>query len=275
MKLRNIFELLGVRGKARYYDYRVREFPLRDNTVIHYAGWNHPREEPKQFNDQLIDGYRKYIRPGDFCIDIGAHTGDTTIPMALAAGVTGCVLALEPNPFVYHVLEKNIRANRETTNIKSIMAAAAPAEGFMTMEYSDSGFCNGGRHQGIAPLQHGHAYKLEVFSLELDKELRDDFAGELPQLRFIKVDAEGFDFTVLKSLEALIKVYQPYIQTEIFKSASSSYRQDLFSWLFALEYRIFEVVSTDLQVSRALHTWEQFAKRHGDILAVPHKEIFD
>ena len=34
---------------------------------------------------------------------IGAHIGDTTLPIALAAGKKGFVLALEPNPYVFHV----------------------------------------------------------------------------------------------------------------------------------------------------------------------------
>ncbi len=69
--------------------------------------------------------------------------------MALAVGRSGCVLALEPNPFVYHVLEKNARANRSAANIIPMMAAATEKEGFMQFAYSDSGFCNGGRHEDI------------------------------------------------------------------------------------------------------------------------------
>ena len=83
----------------------------------------------------MVDAYREILKEGDFCIDIGAQTGDTTLPMAVAAGVEGCALALEPNPYVYHVLEKNARANNHVANIKTMMAAAGTYEGFMKFEY--------------------------------------------------------------------------------------------------------------------------------------------
>ena len=51
--------------------------------------------------------------PGDAAIDIGAHTGDTALPVALAVGPQGAVFALEPNPFTYKVLIANAGLNRE------------------------------------------------------------------------------------------------------------------------------------------------------------------
>lgn len=72
--------------------------------------------------------------------------------MVIATGLKGLTIALEPNPFFYHVLEKNVRANRKIANIQTIMAAAAPKECFMQFEYSDAGFCNGGRPKGISVL---------------------------------------------------------------------------------------------------------------------------
>ena len=105
----------------------------------------------------VLNGENNF-REGNFCIDIGAHTGNSTFPMALAGGNSGCALVLESNPFVYHVLEKNARANTHITNIKTMMAAANADEGFLKFEYSDSGFCNGGRHANISAFKHGHPF---------------------------------------------------------------------------------------------------------------------
>ena len=38
------------------------------------------------------------------------------------------------------------------------MAGASDVEGFVTFEYSDSGYCNGSRHEGMSVLKHGHAW---------------------------------------------------------------------------------------------------------------------
>jgi FkbM family methyltransferase len=51
-----------------------------------------------------VDFYQRFLTKGAVAIDIGAHTGDTTVPMALAAGNTGLVLAFEPNQYVYKIL---------------------------------------------------------------------------------------------------------------------------------------------------------------------------
>ena len=65
-----------------------------------------PSESSKVITSELVDQYRTYVKKGDFCIDVEAHTGDTSLPIGLAAGQEGFVLAFEPNPHVYHVLEK-------------------------------------------------------------------------------------------------------------------------------------------------------------------------
>lgn len=251
MKPRNLLELLGLRRKAQHYDYVVRDYPLEDGKVIHFAEWQHPSQSsavaPAAFSAKTIDGYRQLLDEGDFCIDIGAHTGDTTIPMGVAAGTSGCVLGLEPNPYVYHVLEKNARANSHLCNVRTMLAAAGPEQGFLEFEYSDSGFCNGGRHEGISALRHGHAYKLEVFCVDLATELQQHFTSEMPRLKFIKVDAEGFDLYILRSLGGIIDTYRPVIKTEVFKKTDRQYRETLLSFFTAHNYVVHEIIEEPLK----------------------------
>jgi len=149
LQIRNIYELLGFRKKSKHYRYDINNFDLGNNIKIDYAQWLHPAESKKCITNEMVDAYKEILNTGDCCIDVGAHTGDSTIPMALAVGKSGCVLALEPNPYVYHVLEKNARTNRHILNIKPLMAAVSTEEGFLEFEYSDPGYCNGGRHEGI------------------------------------------------------------------------------------------------------------------------------
>ena len=58
----------------------------------------------------MVDFYKKCIKKGDFVIDIGANVGDTTVPMAIAAGAEGLTLGFDPNPYVYKILEKMPRS---------------------------------------------------------------------------------------------------------------------------------------------------------------------
>ena len=70
--------------------------------------------------------------------------------MALAVGKSGCVFALEPNSYVYPVLAKNAALNPDKTHILPLPFAATPEDAELVFQYSDSGYCNGGRFAGIS-----------------------------------------------------------------------------------------------------------------------------
>ena len=111
MKIRDLTRLLGWRPATRLYGTTVQTFQLATDGEVRYAQWEHPAERPKVIRQEAVDEIRRFVRPGDVAIDIGAHTGDSTLPIALAAGPSGCVLALEPNPYVFPVLEQNAGLN--------------------------------------------------------------------------------------------------------------------------------------------------------------------
>jgi len=270
MKLKNLPSLMGLRGRSKKYKYILKEFNLENDISIKYAQWLHPGEGQQEILDEQIKAYQEILKPGDFCIDIGAHSGSSTIPMAIAVGATGCVLALEPNPFVYHVLEKNVRANREIVNIDTMMAAATADECFMQFEYSDAGFCNGGRHEGISAIRHGYTYKLEVFGVNLAEELKTDYRDMLPKLKFIKVDTEGFDLFVIKSLSDIILKYRPYIKAEIFKKTPTKYRSEMFSFFLDNKFDIFKIDDEPIGIGDQLSLDNVNNWKHYDIMCVPH-----
>jgi len=271
MKLKNFYLLLGLRNKAKRYLYKVVNYDIGNGRSVHYAQWKHPGETTKVISSDLIQEYSKYIREGDFCIDIGAHTGDTALPMSVAAGKSGCVLAIEPNPYVYHVLEKNARANTHVGNIKTMLAAATENEGFTKFEYSDSGFCNGGLHKNISSIRHGNFYSLEVFGVNLENELKNDFANYLPRLKFIKVDAESYDLYVLKSIKNILIEYLPIVKTEIFKKTDTQYRTELLLFFINLGYFVYKIELEPMKIGEELTKENLEVGKHFDILCVPDK----
>ena len=274
MKIKNMFQFLGFRGKSRHYTYEVHDVDLGEATV-HFARWSHPHrdEAKKTVTMQMVDAYREILKEGDFCIDIGAHTGDSTLPMAVAAGVSGCTLALEPNPFVYHVLEKNARANSHVANIRTVMAAATTSEGFMQFEYADASFCNGGRHENIPAVKHGHPFMLEVFCIDLGRELHEDYPELLSQLKFIKVDAEGYDLYVLQSVHDIIDTYRPIVKAEVFKRTDTQYRKDMLSFFKELGYLVYKIIDEPIGAGPVLTEDNLNEWRHYDILCEPEESI--
>ena len=186
-----------------------------------------------------VDELRRFIKPGDVVIDVGAHSGDTAIPMALAAGREGCVLALEPNPYVFPVLEKNAELNPDKTHIVALSFAATDRSDDFYFHYSDAGFCNGGLHAGVSRWRHGHAYRLKVRGENLQTYIAERFADLESRIRFVKVDAEGYDYEVLASLNDLIVRQRPFIKTEVFTFLSRERRERLYDFVVQLGYRVF------------------------------------
>ncbi len=265
--------MLGVRPKPREYGYDTRTFDLGAYGVVQYAQWLHPSESEKQFTQGEVDHLRRFIGPGDVAIDVGAHSGDTTLPIALAAGPTGRVLALEPNPYVFRVLTENARLNPGKVAIEPLPFAATSEDGLIEFEYSDPGFCNGGRHEGINPWLHAHPFKLTVEGRNLEKYLRSRHRELIPRLRYIKTDAEGYDLFVLRSLRGLIQETRPYIKSEIYKHTNQDQRQAFVRLLRDLGYEIRKINHEFDYLGEAV-TWDKVMQwRHYDIFGIPQERV--
>src|SRR5262249_52530129 len=158
---------------------------------------------------------RRFLSPGDVAIDVGAHSGDSTIPMALAVGKSGCGLALEPNSYVFSVLAKNAGLNLEKTTIVALPFAATPQDAELLFQYSDFGYCNGGRFEGISRWSHGHAFELRVEGKNLWRLLQASYPELIPKIRYIKIDTEGNDEAVVHSISELLSRHKPYLRIEM------------------------------------------------------------
>ena len=67
------------------------------------------------------------IKPGDICVDVGAHIGTYTIPMAHIVGPDGLVVAIEPSP-VRYILSINVKINGLQDRVVIIDKAISPID---------------------------------------------------------------------------------------------------------------------------------------------------
>ena len=272
MKLRDLPRAFGFEPPPREYPHEVVTFTLPTDGEVRLARWLHAGETPKVVTQESVDALRAFLHQGDVAIDIGAHTGDTTLPMALAVGRRGTVFALEPNPHVFKILAANATLNPSKTHIVPLMFAAMPTDGDFEFEYSDSGYCNGGFHQGIGRWRHGHFSRLRVAGRSLPAYLRREAADLLPAVRYIKIDTEGFDRAVVQSMTDLLKEVRPYLKTEIYKHLPDEERTGYYDDLRRLRYRVFKCEADDyrvLELGRSdLSRW-----RHFDVFAIPDERV--
>jgi FkbM family methyltransferase len=269
MKARELAHLLGWRPKPRTYGHQIQVFDLAIDGRVEYAQWLHPGETPKAMRQDVVTHLRTFLQPGDVAIDIGAHTGDSTIPIALAVGVVGQVLALEPNPYVFPVLERNAGLNRDKTRIVPLNFAATPTAGEVEFEYSDAGFCNGGRHEGISRWRHGHAFTLRVRGENLAAYIDAHHPDASGHLRYVKVDAEGYDLAVLESMAALIERQRPFVRAEVFKLTTRAQRERLFAFLEGRGYTIRHIESDANYRGETLTRADVMRWAHFDIFCTP------
>jgi FkbM family methyltransferase len=269
MKLREIFFGLGLRPSRREYPASVESFFLQGEGEIFIARWRHPKERKKEFSQSAVDALREFLKEGDAAIDIGAHTGDSTLPIALAVGAGGCVFALEPNPVVFKVLQENAGLNKAKTRIVPLMFAATAEDGEFEFLYSDPGYCNGGAFPGASRWKHGHFFPLRVEGKNLADYLRRDFPSELERLRYVKIDTEGADREVAKSLRQLLLAYRPYLKSEIHKHLPEAERVGYYRDLRGLGYRVHRCASEEHYLGEELREQDLAGGGHFDIFAVP------
>ncbi|MFN8177812.1 MAG: FkbM family methyltransferase [bacterium] len=271
MKAKSLIYVLGFRPKPRTYGFEVRSFDLPEDGRVEYARWLHPLESEKALTQESVDELRTFLRPGDAAIDIGAHTGDSTLPIALAVGAAGRVFALEPNRFVFPVLEKNAQLNPGRTAIVPLMFAATEHDGRRDFDYSDPGFCNGGCHEGQSLWRHAHAFRQSVEGKNLPSYLGRHHAEWLSKIRYIKVDAEGNDLAVLKTLEGLLVRCRPYVKAEVYKHTTRAQREELLEFLRGHRFAVHRVESESRYRGERVDAAGVMRWRHFDVFCVPEE----
>jgi FkbM family methyltransferase len=254
------------------FGHQLSQFDLAKDGRVQYAQWLHPRNPHQVIEQQQVDALRQFIKPGDFVIDIGAYCGDTGVPMALAAGATGCTLALEPNPHVFKVLQANAALNRDKTNIIPRNCAATEADGEFVFHYSDAGFCNGGFKSQQRWRLYKRRYPLTVQGKNLLHILRTEFAKWLPKLTYVKVDAEGYDRAVLASILPVLQEHKPVIRSEVFRKLVAKERYALHELLANLGYTVHRYTESGELAGEKLERGDMTKFKHFDILALPNRK---
>lgn len=190
--------------------------------TIYYSEWDHPKVSEPPLKDFLF-GYRdlnnwsSLIGPGDVCVDVGAHSGDSTIAMALCAYQTGgprpIVVAAEPNRDVLPVLHANALANSAWADIRISDCAVSKKddEDVVLLDHNNDNV-NGGivsdtySDKFKQTLEELASARTVVKGVTLETLCRRTLSDqELARLRFIKTDCEGYDKEIIRSAQDFIR----------------------------------------------------------------------
>lgn len=221
------------------YPSEIQTFELPGEGSVQFANWKNPLNKPVSIDHNTVEFFRQFITRGSLAIDIGTNTGDTTVPMALAAGKEGLVLGFDPNPHVFKILEINASLNKDKTNIVAFPFAITEYDGEFFYNSSEASFGNGGISSQPSQFHGAYALPQKIKGIRLEQFLEKNYSSWLPKISCIKIDTEGYDKEIIKSIHQLIEKYKPIIIAECFSNASRSEREDLFNSVASKGYDLF------------------------------------
>ncbi len=245
--LKDSFSRKKARRVFQNYGYRIDKFLLDKDGEVEYANWLNPLVQPKIVTQKEVDFFKKVISKNSLAIDIGANTGDLTVPMAIAADAGSLVLALDPNPQVFSILEANAALNQTKGKIVPLPFAATENDSEFYFASSEASFSNGALVNEIEDKSHGnHKLKQKVKGVNLENYLVLNYAEWIPKISFVKVDTEGHDLSVLKTLSTIIAQYKPIVVAEVFPTLTQEERKEMFLFFKGYQYHIYDISHFDL-----------------------------
>ncbi|OYU40963.1 MAG: FkbM family methyltransferase [Pseudorhodobacter sp. PARRP1] len=157
------------------------------------------RNQRKAWAEGYMTAITAMLRPGDLVMDCGANMGVVT---AVLAATGADVLAYEPDPYAFSVLEQKF-AN--TPNVTLINAAVGVGAGSIRLMRADNfGDNPDGASVKSTILDGGRRIDaenaVEVTLLDFPTLVREHVAAR-GEIAFIKMDIEGAELAILETLD--------------------------------------------------------------------------
>jgi len=154
----------------------------------------------KYFNEADIRAATRLARAGSTCIDVGANAGVYSFFLQRAGAK---VEAFEPIPELADALKKRFK---DSINIHQVAASNSNAE---TQIHTP--LINGKPLYGYASCENSWAAESEI-SLTVQTQTIDSF--NFQDVSLIKIDVEGYEFSVLEGAFKTIERYKPALVIE-------------------------------------------------------------
>jgi FkbM family methyltransferase len=235
----NSFKRKVARRITKQYPTTIDSFETKAYGSIKFANWDNPLVEKKTIPENSIAFFKKFIKEVDLTIDIGANIGHTSVPMSIACGKTGLTLSFDPNPFVFKVLEENAKLNTQLSNIQPFNFAITDFDDEFYYTSSEASFNNGGISKEKTEKHGRYVLEKKIKGINLEAFLKKNYAEKLARLSFIKIDTEGYDKEIIKSIKNILVEFRPVVVSECFFKSSPADRFEHFEVLNSIGYSLF------------------------------------
>jgi FkbM family methyltransferase len=167
---------------------------------------------------------REYVAAGDTVYDIGANIGYVSLSLAKSVGPTGRVIAFEPVPKNVDDFRESIKINR-LTNVQLLEFAASDQDGEAVIRIAE----NLSTASLVWHRENPSAVQLTIRTVQIDQLVE---SGDLGYPRFVKIDVEGAEGSVLKGMQRTVAVARPVL----FIESSEAGRETTWTLLRELGY---------------------------------------
>jgi FkbM family methyltransferase len=209
---------------------------------------------------------RRFVKAGDLIYDVGAHIGSFAIPLALAAGDNGQVIAIEADAESLALLRQNLDRlglrDRVTAHLGVAGGSGARYRRVRVDQHTSATY--------FVPDPEGAA--MPVIAID---DLQDR-SNPRRRVAVIKIDVEGMELAVLRSAERTIARDRPVLYVEISIAQMARYGVTLpavAAFLARYDYRCFRNIGDRNSTHDAFELVEMGDLHEGgefcDLLAVP------
>ncbi len=180
-----------------HHQYRVLNMSEWSDRLLYFLGrWY-------ELETELV--IRKFLKDGDSVLDVGANYGHFTLAAKSLTGINGTVIAIEPNPYSFGRLATHIVLNNvNNVHIHNIGLASKNGNLLLKVPRVNTGEATFGRSQYLDD---------EVSTFSCDVKTGDEITNGI-DIKFVKIDVEGFECEVLSGLRDTINRSKPHVYLE-------------------------------------------------------------
>jgi FkbM family methyltransferase len=196
--------------------------------IFHFGIW-----EP-----DISSVLERNLATGDVFVDIGANIGYDTLLGAWRVGSTGRVVAIEASPRNFSLLQRNLKINQISSNVRAVNLAVSERPGKLSLfEISER---NIGATTTVA--SRGGTLLTSIDGLPLTDILMPE---ERARLRLIKIDVEGAEPGILRHLLDNLSMYPETMDlvVEVAPADDPQVWGDLFDRLKAAGFAAYEIAN--------------------------------
>lgn len=204
---------------------------------------------------------KRFIRDGDYAIDVGAREGYFSLFMSLLVGKTGLVFAIEPNPENLYFLHRNAETC-DKHNIQVIAKAVSDKKTKAPFNYDDGM----GPWGSLIDFSYFKTWFKTKKTMEVDVDTLDNlFANVDHKIKFIKIDVEGNELNVFLGAERLLPKHRPYICFEVNPMIWAHLDSSVDSMLSLLKSKGYELFVVE---DNRLHKYKNLLQSSFNIFAI-------